>query len=160
MTPAKTRAPLLTPSGTVPVNPLAGAGDALFRVAVEACRQHERVARLSAKGLSDDERKELAELCEVGHRHLSGRTVAWEKAAAEGKGKADDAFWHAANALWHASREYARRHHSCDALNTKVGRRSTGTLGALAMEYELEASALLALSHAVRGYRKLRGEAE
>lgn len=160
MTPAKTSAPRSTPFGTPLVNPLAAAADALFRVAVEACRQHERVARLSGKGLSDEELKELAEICETGHRHLSARTAAWEKAAVDGKGKSDDAFWHAANALWHASREYARRHHSCDALNTKVSRRSSETLGALTMEYELEASALLALSQAVRGYRKLRGEAE
>jgi hypothetical protein len=136
------------------------AADALFRSAIEACRQHERVARVSDRGCSDDELKEMAELCEMGHRHLAARTAAWEKAAAEGRGKSDDAFWHAANALWHASREYARRHHSCDALNTKITRRSTDALGALTLEYELEASALLALSHAVAGYRKLRSDAE
>ena len=62
----------------------------------------------------------MAELCELGHRHLAARTDAWEKAAAEGQGKRDDAFWHATNTLWHASREYSRRHHSCDALTTKV----------------------------------------
>ena len=86
--------------------------------------------------------------------------VAWEKAAAEGQGKNDEAFWHAANALWHASREYARRHHSCDTLHAKISRRSTDALGALTLEYELEASALLALRHAVSGYRKLRSDVE
>jgi hypothetical protein len=141
-------------------NPLTGAADALFRAATEACRQHERVARCSARGTTDDELKEMAELCELGHRHLAARTSAWEKAAAEGQGKSDDAFWHAANTLWHASREYARRHNSCDALSTKITRRSTDALGALTLEYELEASALLALSHAVGGYRKLRSDAE
>jgi hypothetical protein len=159
----KHSAPRSTPErkpGAIPANPLAETADALFRAAIEACRQHERVARLSERGLSEEELKEMAELCETGHRHLAARTVAWEKAAAGGKGKSDDAFWHAANALWHASREYARRHHSCDALTTKVSRRSTDALGALTMEYELEASALLALSHAVIGYRKLRVDAE
>ena len=102
----------------------------------------------------------MAELCELGHRQLAARTDAWERAAAEGQGKTDDAFWHAANALWHASREFARRHHSCDALTTKVSRRSTDTLGALTLEYELEASALLALSHAVAGYRRQRSDVE
>jgi hypothetical protein len=102
----------------------------------------------------------MAELCELGHRHLAARTTAWEAAAAAGQAKTDDAFWHAANALWHASREYARRHHSCDALSTKITRRSTDALGALTLEYELEASALLALSHAVSGYRKARSGAE
>ena len=160
MTPAKSSAPRRTPSGTLVTNPLTGAADALFRSAIEACRQHERVARCSARGTTEDELKEMAELCEVGHRHLAARTAAWEKAAAEGQGKSDDAFWHSANTLWHASREYARRHHSCDALTTKISRRSTDALGALTLEYELEASALLALRHAVTGYRKIRGDAE
>jgi hypothetical protein len=156
MTPTKSSAP----RGTNASSPLADAADALFRSAVEACRQHERVARCSGRGCADDELKEMAELCDLGHRHLAARTVAWEAAAAGGQGKTDDAFWHAANALWHASREYARRHHSCDALSTKITRRSTDALGALTLEYELEASALLALSHAVSGYRKVRSGAE
>jgi hypothetical protein len=160
MTPSKSSAPRSTPSSPVAASPLAHAADALFRAAIEACRQHERVARCSGRGCTDDELKEMAELCELGHRHLAARTAAWEKAATEGQGKADDAFWHAANTLWHASREYARRHHSCDALTTKITRRSTDALGALTLEYELEASALLALSHAVAGYRKLRTDAE
>jgi hypothetical protein len=142
------------------VDPLTDAADALFRSAVEACRQHERVARCSGRGCSDDELKEMAELCDMGHRHLAARTAAWETAAAAGRGKSNDAFWHGANALWHASREYARRHHACDAMTTKVSRRSTDALGALTLEYELEASALLALTHAVTGYRKLRSDAE
>ncbi|MFI5245599.1 MAG: hypothetical protein ACHQQR_10265 [Gemmatimonadales bacterium] len=102
----------------------------------------------------------MAELCALGHRHLAGRTAAWEKAAADGRGKSDDALWHAANALWHASREYTRRHHSCDALSTMTTRHSTDALGALTLEYELEASSLLALRHAVAEYRKLRSDAE
>lgn len=160
MTPAKPSAPRSTSSDvSIPV-PLSDAADALFRSAVEACRQHERVARVSDRGCSEDELRELAEVCEIGHRHLAARTDAWEKAAGEGQGKNDAGFWHAANTLWHASREYARRHHSCDALNTKTRNRSTDAFGALTMEYELEASALLALSHAVSGYRKLRSDVE
>lgn len=160
MTPAKSGAPRSTHADvSIPV-PLSDAADALFRSAIEACRQHERVARVSDRGCSDDELKELAEVCEMGHRQLAARTAAWEKAAAEGQGKNDDAFWHAANTLWHASREYARRHHSCDALHAKSSRRSTDALGALTLEYELEASALLALSHAVSGYRKIRSDVE
>jgi hypothetical protein len=159
MTPAKSSASRSTPLPAIPV-PLCDAADALFRAAIEACRQHERVARVSDRGCSNDEIKELAEVCEVGHKHLAARTVAWEKAAAEGQGKNDEAFWHAANTLWHASREYARRHHSCDALHANASRRSTDALGALTLEYELEASALLALRHAVAGYRKLRSDVE
>jgi hypothetical protein len=140
-------------------DPILHAADALFRAAIEAGRQHERVARCGGRGCSDDELGEMAELCELGHRHLAARTAAWEQAAAAGQGKRDDAFWHATNALWHASREYSR-HHSCDALTSKAARRSTDALGALTLEYELEASALLALNHAVTAYRKVRSDAE
>lgn len=160
MIPARSSAPRTTPGGTPAVDPLSDSADALFRSAIEACRQHERVARCSARGCTDAELREMAELCELGHRHLAARTGAWEQAAAAGKGKSDETFWHATNTLWHASREYSRRHHSCDALTTKVSRRNTDALGALTLEYELEASALLALRQAVAGYRKVRGDAE
>jgi len=160
MTPGKASAPRTTPAGSPARDPLTDAADALFRSAIEACRQHERVARCSERGASEGELKEMAELCDMGHRHLAARTAAWEKAAGDGRGNSGDAFWHAANALWHASREYARRHHSCDAMTTRASRRSTDALGALTLEYELEASALLALRQAVAGYRKLRVDAE
>lgn len=160
MTPAKASATRSTPGGSPVQNALTDAADALFRSAIEACRQHERVARCSGRGCSENELKEMAELSDLGHRHLAARTAAWEKAAGEGQGKSDDAFWHATNTLWHASREYSRRHHSCDAMTNKASRRSTDALGALTLEYELEASALLALRHAVAEYRKLRVDAE
>jgi hypothetical protein len=160
MTPARSSAPRSAAGGSRTQYALADAADALFRSAIEACRQHERIARCSARGCSDDELREMAEWCALGLRHLAARTEAWGKAAADGQGKSDDAFWHAANALWHASREYARRHYSCDALTTKTTRHSTDALGALTLEYELEASALLALRQAVAEYRKLRSDVE
>jgi hypothetical protein len=160
MTPAKASAARSTPAKSSASNPISEAADALFRAAIEAGRQHERVARCSGRGCCDDELSEMAELCELGHRHLAARTDAWETAAAEGQGKRDDTFWHATNSLWHASREYSRRHSSCDALTSKASRRSTDALGALTLEYELEASALLALNHAVTAYRKVRSDAE
>ncbi|MGH7656401.1 MAG: hypothetical protein ACREN6_17260 [Gemmatimonadaceae bacterium] len=156
----KQRAQRSTPTSALDMDPHTDAADALFRSAIEACRQHERVARCSGRGCSEEERREMAELCDLGHKHLAARTVAWEKAAGEGRGKSGDAFWHAANALWHASREYARRHRSCDKMTTSVSRRSTDALGALTLEYELEASSLLALRQAVADYRKVRVDAE
>jgi hypothetical protein len=160
MTPARSGAPRSVAAGSRTPNSLVDAADALFRASIEACRQHERFARFSARGCSDDELKEMAELCAMGLRHLAARTEAWANAAADGQGKSDDAFWHAANAIWHSSREYARRHYSCDALATKSTGHSTDALGALTLEYELEASALLALLHAVAEYRRLRSDVE
>ena len=57
------------------------------------------------------------------------------------------------------SREYARRHAGCDAISKKVsGKHAAVQLSAMQMEYELEASALLALRHAADAYRKTRPE--
>ena len=157
MTPPK--APAARPSRPV-VNPVIDNADALLRSAVESCRQHERVGRLIEKQCSDEELASVAELCDICSKHLDNRTAAYEGAAAAGKGKNDEAIWHAANTLWHASREYSRRHHSCDAISAKFKNKNEEAFGALTMEYELEASAVLALRQTIAAYRKLRPEAE
>ncbi|HVT40367.1 MAG TPA: hypothetical protein VHE78_15095 [Gemmatimonadaceae bacterium] len=137
-------------------DPLNLAADAMLRSAVEACRHHERVASLQQKGCDEDELQHAAAVCELSHKQLAERTTAYEATAAAGRGATDDALWHAANVLWHASREYARRHRSCDTASSRMVNHSTEKLGELTMEYELAASALLALRHAIAGYRKLR----
>jgi hypothetical protein len=142
------------------VNPVLENADALLRAAVESSRQHERVGRLIEKGCADDELQSVAELCDACNRHLGIRTTAYETVAAAGKGKTDDAVWHSANTLWQASREYSRRHQSCDAISSKLSRKGQETFGELHVEYELEASALLALRQAIAAYRRLRPEAE
>jgi hypothetical protein len=140
-------------------DPLTNAAEAMLRSAVEACRQHERVASLQDKGCDDAELQAAAAVCELSHRQLADRTTAYEAAAAAGKGTAEEAAWHAANNLWHASREYARRHRSCDTASARMINHSTEKLGELTLEYELAASALLALRHAIDAYRKLQPSA-
>jgi hypothetical protein len=157
MTPSK--APVARQSRSV-VNPVVDSADSLLRAAVESCRQHERVGRLIEKRCEDEELAGVAELCDLCSKHLRDRTVAYEAAAAAGKGKNDDAMWHAANTLWHASREYSRRHQSCDAISAKFKNKKEEAFGALTMEYELEASAVLALRQTIAAYRKLRPEAD
>ena len=103
--------------------------------------------------------QEATELRELSHRHLKARAELYELSAAGGKGAHDDAFWHAANTMWHAARDYGRRHAECDAATAKLGKHSSEKLGALALEYELEASALLGLKNSVASYRKLRPDA-
>lgn len=153
MTP--TKAPPARTSAEIPV-PLDAAADALLRCAMEACRQHERVAKLAERRAHHTEMSEATEMCELVHRHLRERTTLYEVSAKSGKGKHGDDFWHSANALWHASRDYARRHTSCDSAHATMGKHSSEKLGELQMENELEASALLALRNAIGGYKKLR----
>lgn len=152
------KSPTPRDSSGIPV-PLDAAADALCRAAGEAARQHERVAKLNERGAHHSEMQEATELRELSHRHLKARAELYELSAAGGKGAHDDAFWHAANTMWHAARDYGRRHAECDAATAKLGKHSSEKLGALALEYELEASALLGLKNSVASYRKLRPDA-
>ncbi|MEA3246170.1 MAG: hypothetical protein U9Q74_08415, partial [Gemmatimonadota bacterium] len=154
-TPGKT--PATRDSAGMPV-PLEAAADALYRAASEAARQHERVVKINEKGAHHSEMQEATELRDVSHKHLKARAELYEASAAGGKGAHDDAYWHAANALWHAARDYGRRHADCDAASAKLGKHDTEKLNSLALEYELAASALLAMRNAMAAYKKLRPE--
>lgn len=61
--------------------------------------------------------------------------------------------------LWQASREYQRRHAASDQKTRRLGSHTSEQLKELTMEYDLEASALLALQHALSAYRKVIPEA-
>lgn len=139
---------------------LLSSADALLRAAVEACRQHEHVARLLDKHCADTELSDAVELCEVSAQHLGKRVAEYEASAASGKSACDETVWHTANTLWHASREYHRRRLSGDAASAKLGKHTPDTMGELHLEYELAASSVLALRQAIAAYRKLRPDAE
>jgi len=138
--------------------PLDAAADALLRTAVEAARQHERVAKLNERGAHFTEMQEAGELGALCLRHLGERLSLYEVSASGGRGAHDEAFWHSANSLWHAAREYSRRHSDSNASSIQLAKHSPDKLGELTLEYELEASALLALKNAISSYKKLRPE--
>ena len=115
---------------------------------------------LLEKASDDAEVHDAAAACELSQQQLLQRTTAYEAAAGAGQGATADALWHATNTLWHASREYARRHQSCEeTAAARMTNHSSEKLGELTMEYELAASALLGLRQAIDSYRKLRPEA-
>ena len=131
--------------------------DALYRGAIECCRQHDRSAKLSDTEEPDLEHRHLDELCKMCDGSLAELVAAYTEAAAHVHPNEDEAWWHKANSLWHASREYQRRHATCDDLARSLSnKRSAEKLKAMQMEYELEASALLALRHASAAYHKTR----
>ena len=86
--------------------------------------------------------------------------AAYESSCMTVNGERRDDWWHRANNLWQACREYARRHSLSDRASDEFRAHDAAKLTALGVEYELEASALLALQHAVDAYRKLRPEAD
>ncbi|MES2179317.1 MAG: hypothetical protein V4550_15770 [Gemmatimonadota bacterium] len=131
--------------------------DAMYRGAMECCRQHDRAAKISGAEEPELEHKHLDALCAMCDGSLGELTDAYTAAAAHVHPDRDEAWWHKANALWHASREYARRHAGCDRLAKGVSsKHSPENLKAMQLEYELEASSLLALKHAATVYQKTR----
>ena len=139
--------------------PVDVAADALYRCAAEAVRQHERVAKLNERGVHHTEMSEASALRDLSHQHLRARGDLYEMAAAAGRGGHEEAYWHAANGMWHAAREYCRRNADCDVATFKPGKHSSDKLGELTLEYELAASALLGLKTAMADYKKLRPDA-
>jgi hypothetical protein len=134
--------------------------DALHRAAIECCRQHERAAKLFGSSEPELEHKHVDAMCAMCDGSLAELAVEYEKAAAQVAPTKDEPWWHKANALWHASREYARRHAGCDAMSKRMAsKHSPSELTAMQMEYELEASSLLALRHAADAYEKARRQA-
>ncbi|MCY7378473.1 MAG: hypothetical protein LH467_03930 [Gemmatimonadaceae bacterium] len=143
---------------TDPVVLVRARADALYRAAIECCRQHDRAAKLH-RGLDEPEleHKHVDALCAMSDSSLIEMSEAYEGAAADVHLEGAEEWWHRANGLWHASREYSRHRSDCDDMGKKVSsRHSADQLGSMHMEYELAASALLAMRHAADAYRKTR----
>ena len=135
------------------------AADNLLRSASECCRQQARIGRVLDLHCGEEELEALIEVSVLCVRILA---ESCERYAAVGSGSRDgldEGTWHAANTLWHASREYSRRHNSCNVKSAQMSRHSANHLGELAVEYELKASAVLALRYAVEQYSKIRPSA-
>lgn len=134
--------------------------DRMFRAAQECARQRQRYARLVDHGAHEDEQQGALRVACVCDEVLVSSARSYEAVAANASSHRDEEWWHKANALWHAVREYNRRHQGCDQGSRRFTDHSPTRLGELAMEYDLEASALLALLHAVSAYRKVVPDAE
>jgi hypothetical protein len=150
-------------ASAAPADPLVAVrhrADALYRAAIECCRQHERASRLHQGAAEPElEHQHMDAMCAMCDGSLSEMAAAYEAAAADVHPDRDEAWWHKANGMWHASREYARRHAGCDAVSRKMSaKHDPKQLAAMQLEYELEASALLALRHAADAYCKTRPE--
>ena len=144
--------------GLAPGEPVLEAASALHRWASEACHQHDRYARLSSQTRDPSELRVAVALVRQVDATLCDMVKRYEKAAAERRPDGDDGWWHRANELWLASREYVRRHQGCDKAERSVsnGKHSAERFGELQVHYELEASALLAMRHAAEAFQRAR----
>src|SRR2546428_7744056 len=99
-----------------PVHAARDAADALFRAATECCHQHDRGSRVHAKSAVPEEVEAAQRACESCDDVLHSLTATYEQAAADVHPTGDDeGWWHRANALWLAGKEYLRRNGGCDA---------------------------------------------
>lgn len=144
----------------VPQPTICDKADVLFRSAAECCRQHHRYARLVEMETDESEQRAALKLVAASDEQLAAAAAAYEASCMKVNGERGDDWWHKANSLWHACREYARRHSLSDSASGEFRAHDLSKLTSLGVEYELEASALLALQQAVDAYRKLRPEAD
>lgn len=133
-------------------HPVKDAGDALYRAAQECCHQHERISALIKVGADDQEFAAAWEMADMADAQTAARTVAYEEIAAAGRGAEPEAWWHNANALWMACREYARRCAASSDASSRRKRHTAAEFSEIAVEYELEISARLAVKQAMKGY--------
>lgn len=140
-------------------SPVRDAADALYRAANESCHQHQRLTKILGHQLDDLELEGVAKVVDLCDGLLQHATTRYEEMASGGRGKESEELWHAANALWMASREYCRRHAQSDAVGTRLKKHGAEQFSEISVEYELEMSARLALKQAIAAYVKLRPEA-
>lgn len=133
-------------------HPVKDAGDALYRAALECCHQHERIGALKSLGADDAEFAAAWEMADLAESQLVSRTAAYEEIAAAGRGAEPEEWWHQANALWMACREYSRRYAASGDAASRRKRHTAAQLSEIAVEYELEVSARMAVKQAMKGY--------
>ncbi len=139
------------------VGPRASA-DRLYRAACECVRQRQRYAALVEAGATEEEQIAALQIASICDEVLLVAIGAYEDAPANGVPK-DEEWYRKGVMLWQASREYQRRHSGADLKSRRLGAHSPEQLKQLTMEYDLEASALLALQHAMTAFRKIVPEA-
>lgn len=135
--------------------------DALYRCAAECARQHERIVQLMDKELTPIEGRIQAEVARLCKEALAEISEDYKECGARVHPTGDDEeWWHKANAIWLAGREYLRRNRLSDLVGRRASDQTPEKFGELQMDYELEASALLALQQAVGAYKKVRPQAD
>lgn len=142
-----------------PEDELRAQADALFRTAVECSRQRERYAQLVDSAIDGSEQALAFDLACRADALLTKLTRSYELTAERVPATLDGDWWHRANGLWQASREYLRRHECSDHDARGHGGHSSEQLSELRANADLEASALLALCFAAEAYRETRPEA-
>jgi len=128
----------------------------LHRLALGSCAEHHRYAELVKRGAPETEQRAALSAVRGRDEILDEAVDLYELTCLEETNHADDAWWHRANMVWRAAKEYLR-HHAAPRRSSRFDNgHSKAELQELSIEYELEASALLHLRHATDSYRAVR----
>lgn len=131
--------------------------DALCRTAAETCHQRDRRARLiqiHAPLWELAAAEALVDTCDLA---LEEAITEFNKEGTDSPASDAIELRKTANALWLAARDYIRRMSIASRAARQIGQQhDADALSGLRMEYEFEASSLLALKQAVAAYLKLR----
>lgn len=138
--------------------PLAAA-DALGRTSAETCRQHERLARLMELGVSQSELAAAYAMVDTIDLALAECVKDFEKCCAKSPVSDEAELKQKANTLWLAARDYLRRHSIAEKASRQLTQHDAETLGVIKFEFELEASAMLALRQATAALARIRPQA-
>ena len=151
--------PAIDPNVTT-VDLLRAKADGLFRTAQECIRQQDRCAQLGALSCGQTEKRLAQSAARQSIDALATMLESYQKSSSTLKVEgADENWWRKANAVWMAAREFARRHSGTDAASKNLEAPDAGRFGELAVDFELEASALLALRQSAAAYAQVRPEA-
>ncbi len=132
--------------------------DTLYRAASDSCREHRRYAELVDGDAADSEQRAARTMVRGCDEILDEAVDLYEIACLEESGHGDDAWWHKANVVWRAAKEYLRHQASSRRLLRGGNGHSRNELMELRIEHELEASALLRLRQAIESYKAARPE--
>lgn len=143
-----------------PPTTLRDIADALYRAACESCRQHSRYASVLEHDTLPVEQLAAAEAVELTDQLLESVVDKYERSASELPRSAGKEWWHQANILWLASREWLRHRDAGDGMTRAIRRHGVDELEVLHVGFALEASAMLALRQAADAYKRARPDAE
>jgi hypothetical protein len=141
------------------ITPIAVA-DALCRTANETCRQRDRRSRLSNIGAAKWELSAAEAVVDACDLSVEEGVREFEKQCRKDPISDSPEIRQAASSLWLAAREYIRRLSIANRASRQLSQsHDADDFSDIHLEYELEASSLLALKQAVGVYSKLRPEA-
>jgi hypothetical protein len=124
----------------------------LWGAAIKSCDAHRRYSDLLKNGAPVAEQKAALRGLRAVDEILDEAVDLYELACLKDSSHANDPWWHRANMVWRTAKEYLRHQAASNRFTRWGSDHGHAELRELSIEYELEASALLRMRHAVDSY--------